>query len=61
MLFQKLSRAQEAYGHASKKYKEYSEYIGPKKQKEYEELERNALREGGDALNIYTLSLQPGE
>jgi hypothetical protein len=61
MLLQKLSKALELYRDAVKKLTRYSEYVGPNKQKEYEVLERRALEEGGDALNIYTVSSQPCE
>jgi len=57
----KLSRAEEGYKKTLKEYEEYSEYVGPKKQEEYEKLERNAQEQGGDAKKIYTASSQPGE
>ena len=61
MLCKKLKRAEEGYRDASKDYLEYSEYIGQKKQDEYEELHRKAQKERGKSLEIYTLSSQKGE
>lgn len=60
MLCRKLKKAEEGYKEASNELMEYSEYIGPKKQKEYEELHRKAQEERGKALDIYMLSSQKG-
>ena len=61
MLCQKLSRSLQAHSDALKKYTQYSEYVGPDKRKQYEQLEKKALEEGGDALNVYTVSLPQSE
>jgi hypothetical protein len=60
MLCRKLKKAEEGYRETSNELMEYSEYIGPKKQKEYEELHRKAQEERGKALDIYMLSSQKG-